>query len=186
MRKALIILAVTAGILTIMAISLGMGFIGFQNTCKDFEIQIEAQYTDNQNVYDNGYKEVLEKSEVPEMYTDQLKELYSQVMSGRYGEEGSKALFQFIQEQNPTLDAEIFRQIQQSIETFRRRFTQAQRELVAKKQAYQQYYAATTSGRFYNMLGGYPKADMARYDIVTSGRTEETFSTKKDEPLKLR
>ena len=186
MGKALIIFLIVLGTLLVAGVSLAMGFIGFQNTCKDFEIQIEAQYTDNQNVYDNGYKEVLEKSQVPKMYTNQLKELYAGAMSGRYGEEGSQALFQFIQEQNPALDPEIFRQIQQSIETFRRRFTQAQRELVSKKQAYQRYYAATTSGRFYNMLRGYPKADMGRYDIVTSGRTEETFSTKKDEPLNLK
>ena len=185
MKKWILIPLAILGVLVFMGVSLAMGYIGFQNTCNDFEIQIQAQYTDNQNVYDNGFKEVLEKSQVPRMYTNQLKELYQEAMTSRYGAEGSQALFQFIQEQNPTLDPSIFVQIQQSIESFRKRFQQAQTELVSRKQAYDRYTKATTSGRFYNLLGGYPKIDMEQYAIVTSDRTENVFRTKKDEPLKL-
>lgn len=185
MKKWILIPLAILGVLVFMGVSLAMGYIGFQNTCNDFEIQIKAQYTDNQNVYDNDFKEVLEKSQVPKMYTNQLRELYREAMTDRYGEAGSQALFQFIQEQNPALDSAIFVQIQQSIESFRKRFQQAQTELVSRKQAYDRYTKATTSGRFYNLVGGYPKIDMEQYAIVTSDRTQGVFQTKRDEPLKL-
>ncbi len=162
-----------------------IGFFNFQNIANQFEINIKAQYSQNKNNYDNGYKEVLEKAQVPDMYTEQLQNLYKTAMDARYGAEGSKALFQFIKEQNPTMDPDLFRQIQQSIESFRKRFEAEQKTLVSKKQAYATYLQATYAGRFYNMFGGYPKIDLTMYDIVTSEKTEHDFNTKKAEPLKL-
>ncbi len=178
-------LAVT-GVMVVFLAMVVMGFFNFQNTANLFEIGIKAQYKQNQNNYDNGWKEVQEKAQIPNMYTEQLQELYKTAMTGRYGDEGSKALFQFLKEQNPTLDSELFRQIQQSIETFRKRFEAEQKTLIAKKQAYETYLYATYAGRFYNMLGGYPKIDLDVYDIVTSEKTEQDFKTKKAEPLNLR
>ncbi len=179
--KALATLGV-AGVLLVMVV---VGFFSFQNTANDFEIGIKAQYSQNQNNYDNGWKEVMEKAQVPSMYAKKLEELYRTAMTARYGTDGSKALFQFLHEQNPTLDASIFRQIQQSIESFRKGFEAEQKSLVAKKQAYERYLRATYAGRFYNTMGGYPKIDLAVYDIVTSEKTQEDFKTKKSEPLRI-
>lgn len=179
--KALAALGVTAALFVILLV----GFFNFQNIANQLEIGIKAQYSQNQNNYDNGWKEVMEKAQVPAMYTKQLQELYKTAMTARYGEEGSHALFQFLKEQNPTLDSEIFRQIQQSIESFRKHFESEQKTLVAKKQSYETYLYATFAGRFYNTIGGYPKIDLALYDIVTSEKTQEDFKSKKSEPLKL-
>lgn len=162
-----------------------IGYVNFGNNANQFEIIIKAQYKQNQNNYDNGWKEVMEKAQIPDMYTNRLQELYRTAMTGRYGQDGSKALFQFLQEQNPTLDPEIFRQIQQSIETFRKRFEAEQKTLIAKKQTYETYLYATYAGRFYNMIGGYPRIDLDEYDIVTSEKTTEDFKSKKAEPLQL-
>ena len=106
-------------------------------------------------------------------------------MKDRYGAEGSKALFQFIQEQNPTMDSAIFVQIQQSVEGFRRRFQQAQTELVAKKQEYQNLLTATVNGRFFNQFTGYPHIDLTKFDIVTSDATESAFEQKRAGEIKL-
>lgn len=177
-------LAALVAVLAVIAMVV-LGFFDFQNTANQFEIGIQAQYKQNQNNYDNGWKTVMEKAQVPTMYTKQLQELYKTAMTGRYGEDGSHALFQFLKEQNPTLDPEIFRQIQQSIESFRKSFEAEQKTLVSKKQSYETYLRATYSGRFYNMIGGYPKIDLAVYDIVTSAKTQEDFKNKQAEPLKL-
>jgi len=174
------------GVLGVLALMLFVGYIGFGNTANQHENGIKAQYKDNQNVYDNGWKEVKEKAQVPDMYTDDLKKVYDGVMRGRYGEKGSQALLQFIKEQNPQLSPELYKQIQQSIESFRKRFTQSQTELVARRQAYENFLTATYSGRFYNMVGGYPRINLTEYDIVTSEETERVFDQKKADELKLR
>lgn len=186
MKSGLAILGGLAGAFVFVIVTLVFGFVGFQNEANRYENGIKAQYTENQNVYDNGWKKVVEVAQVPDKYTNQLKQIYTDTMQGRYGENGSQALLQFIQEQNPQIDATLYRQIQQDVEIFRNDFTQSQRELVSRKQAYANFLNTNTSSRFYNFIGaGYPKIDLSKYDIVTSGKTQDAFTTKKDEPLKI-
>jgi hypothetical protein len=169
----------------IVTVSLIAGYIGFGNDANRQENGIVASYTNNKNVYDNGWKTVVEKAQVPGEYTDKLKEIYTDTMKGRYGADGSKALLQFIKEQNPTIDASVYKEIQQSVEVFHTQFAQAQTELVSRKQEYQNLYTATTSGRLYNMIAHYPHIDMTKYDIVTSAKTETDFDTKQAPTLDI-
>lgn len=186
MSKLAIVVLSVVSLVVVALLSLGMGYIGFGNDANGFEADIQAKYNDNRNVYDNGWKKVVEMSQVPDMQVKALKELYDGTMKGRYGKDGSKAMMQWIQEQNPSLDQQTFVKIQQAVESFRNEFASNQTELVSRKQAYQRYLTATTSGRFFNMIGGYPHIDLSKYDIVTSDKTEEDFRTKRSEPLKLK
>lgn len=167
----------------IVTVSLIAGYVGFGNNANRNENGIVASWTNNKNVYDNGWKTVVEKAQVPKEYTSQMKELYDGMMKGRYGANGSQALLQFIKEQNPSIDASVYKDIQQSIEVFHTQFAQSQTELVSRKQEYQNLLTGTTSGRFYNMLAHYPHIDMSKYDIVTSAKTEQDFDTKQAGPL---
>jgi hypothetical protein len=179
---------VAAAILAVLVggvVLLGLGYLGFSNNANGFEVDIKAKYTDNQNVYDNGWKRVTEVAQVPAMQVAGLKELYDGAMKGRYGAEGSKAMFQFIKEQNPTLDQSTYVTLQREIERFRMDFQANQTKLISQKQTYERFLTATTNGRFYNMVGGYPRIDLSKYDILTSDRTDAAFKTKKEEPLQL-
>lgn len=174
------------GIVVFSLFFLLFGYLGFSNTANAFEVDIKAKYTDNRNVYDNGWKKVKEVAQVPELQTKALQEVYKTTMEGRYGPNGSQALLQFIHEQNPQLDQTTFLKIQQDIEAFRTEFASNQTALVSRKQAYERFLMATTSGRFYNSFAGYPKIDLNKFDIVTSEKTEQDFERKKAEPLNLR
>ena len=162
------------------------GYVGFSNDANKFEVDIKAKYADNKNVYDNGWKKVKEAAQVPDLQVEALQKVYATTMQGRYGADGSKALFQFIKEQNPVIDQTTFIKIQQDIEAFRNEFQSNQTRLVSRKQAYETFLTATTSGRFYNMVGSYPHIDLTKFDIVTSEKTEKDFDTKKSEPLSLK
>lgn len=183
---------ITAALLTIVAVvafaifSLGLGYIGFSNDANAFEVDIKAKYADNKNVYDNGWKKVKEVAQVPDMQVEALQKVYATALQSRYGTGGSAALFQFIREQNPDLNQTTFLKIQQDIEAFRMEFQANQTNLVSRRQAYERFLTASTSGRFYNMLGGYPHINLAMFDIVTSEKTEADFAAKKAEPLTLR
>src|SRR3989338_6872771 len=108
MSKLAGIALAVCGTIVVGAVLLVFGYIGFTNTANQAENGIRAQYADNQNVYDNGWKEVKEKAQVPGVYEKHLKELYDDAMHGRYGENGSQAVLQFIKEQNPTLAPELY------------------------------------------------------------------------------
>jgi len=181
----IVILVVGAALFLFGLFALAMLAMSTNNRCVVSENGIEAQYDQNRNNYDNYFKKLKETAQVPDMYTEDLKKLYDGAMSGRYGANGSKAVFQFIKEQNPTLDSGLYRQIQQVIEAGRNSFEADQKSLIAKKQAYKDYLRSQPSGFFSGLLG-FPKIDFNKYDIVTSDETEETFKKKKSAPLKLR
>lgn len=180
--KSIVIAGVIIGILGVLVFS----FFGYKFDCQKFENVLVARYEDYKNTYDNGWKEVLEKSQVEDIQVDDLRVLYKDTMEGRYGKEGSKALLQFIKEQNPTLSKEVLLGIQQSIESFRNEFQQAGKEVIAVKQQYADYRTATWSGAIFGSLSGYPKINLAEYVVITSDETEKAFKDKKAPVIKLR
>jgi hypothetical protein len=173
----------------VFLVMLGFSYNGFINTATNFEVAIKAQYTNNQNVYDNGYKKVKEMAQVPQLQEQALEKLFVASISARQYDKGGQ-LMKFIQEQNPTLDQSTFVKIQQAVESYRNAFQNTQTELIAKKQSYETFLTATTSGRFNNTIAGmlgssFPRIDLNKFDIVTSDKTQKAFETKRDEPLDL-
>jgi hypothetical protein len=191
--KAGLIVGIIVGLIFLVGAIFGLGYIGWSNGALKFEADIPAQYTQMQNVYDNGWKQVMEENQIPENYKDQMKEVFQATMTGRYGPEGSKALLQMITEQNPQLDPNLYRKVQESIERFHAEFQASQTQIIALKQSYQTYVMATTSGRIYNNFGNYPHIHCGvpagtkdDYQIVTSGKTQTDFQNHKADVLDLR
>lgn len=192
MKIALAVLAVLALLAVLTVGGLALGYWGWSNDCRQAENDIVGQYTEMQNVYDNGWKKVVEISQVPAMQMDNYKTLYTDVMKGRYGADGSKAMFQFLKEQNPTLDPALYTKLQQTVEIFHNDFTAAQTNLTAKKVDYKNLIDVG-AGRFYNIVGSYPRIHVGiptgsqdDYQIVTSGKTQNDFKNHESAPLDLR
>ena len=192
MKATLAVLAVLV-ILAVLAVAgFGIGYWGWSNDCRQSENDIVGQYTQMQNVYDNGWKKVVEIAQVPQNQMDNYKALYTSVMQGRYGADGSKAMFQFLKEQNPTLDASLYPKLQQTVEVFHNDFQAAQTDLIAKKVSYKNQIDVG-AGRIYNIVGGYPRIHVGiptgsqdDYQIVTSGKTQTDFQNHQSAPLDLR
>lgn len=185
---AVVIVLATLGVIG----SFFLGYLGYRNTAQSFEVDIPAQYTETQNVYDNGWKKVLEIAQIPEMQAQQVKDVYAGIMAGRYGKDGSKALTQVIFEQNPQLGQEVYVKVQRTVESFHDSFQASQTNLIARKQEYTKFVTATTAGVFYNWLGKYPHIRIGvpvgtqdDFQIVTSDKTQTDFKNHKSEPLNL-
>src|SRR5271166_6007369 len=183
---------VVALVLVLLVGGFFLGYIGWSNDANGFEADIPAQYTQMKNSYDNGWKKVVEIAQIPTMQQNAYKDVYDGVMKGRYGANGSQAMLQFIKEQNPTLDPALYTKIQQTIETFHDQFQASQTQIIAFKQSYNKLISATTEGRIYNMIGGYPHircgvpaGSADDYQIVTSDKTQTDFQNHKSEPLNL-
>jgi hypothetical protein len=183
--KAVAAVAALFGVVIVFALGVVLAGVGYRNGAVRFENAIEASYTNNQNVYDNGWKEVKEKAQVPTLAESQLEKLYKSALQGRYGDKGSQAVVQFIQEQNPHLEPALYVQIQQSVEAFRRSFTSHQTTLISQKQAYKNYLDASISGIVFNGFFGFPHIDLTKFDIITSDQTQQDFETKKSQPIEL-
>jgi hypothetical protein len=159
--------------------------ISTNNSCVAQEKSIEAQYKQNQNNYDNMWKKFKEIAAVPAMYTEDLKKVYDSAIQKRYGKEGSQAMFQWLKEHNPQFDSSIYKQIQQVIEAGRNSFEANQKMLLDKKRAYETDLDVVPKGNVCRAMG-FPKIDLAKFDIVTSDETEKAFKDKKAGVIKLR
>jgi hypothetical protein len=181
MTKALIVV----GVMFTMGIAVGGCMIGTRNEMVRQENGLTAQYKQNQNSFAEMTNKVREVAQVPEMYTADLEKVTKAAIAGRYGAGGSKAVFQFIQEQNPQVDPALYTRLEQVIEASRVKFSDEQKLLLDKKRVYLNQLETFPENTVASLFG-FPRVDLAQYDIVTSDETERAFETKKAGPLKLR
>lgn len=180
---------IVLGILGVV-IALGVLIVGVlisaNNTAAAFDASVKYQHSNNKNVLASFNQKVLEVAQVPEMMRDDLVKVATAALQGRYGADGSKAVFQMLKEQNPTLDPSLYTKIQQVIESGRTEFQTSQTRLLDIKRSYETALTSAPQGPLMKLLG-FPKVPLDSYNIVTTGRVERAFeSGKEDGPIRLR
>lgn len=178
------LLTVIIGLVAIIVLGVS-SYVSNYNYGNRVEQQIKAEYENNQNIMSNYLLKVQEAGQVPAMMKDDLKEVVEATLSGRYGDEGSKAVFQFIQEQNPSVDASLYTKIQQIIEAGRNDFETAQTRLIDIKRSYSTNLGYAWKG-FWLDIAGYPKINLEDYKIILSKDAKERFESGEDKAVKIR
>ena len=161
-------------------------YVSAANSGNAMEQNIKATYENNKNVLAQFGQKVLEAAQVPEMARDDISAVASKAMQGRYGADGSKAVFQAIQEQNPQVDPVLHRQVQQIIESGRAEFQNDQTRLIDQKRVYETALGSVWQGMWMRMAG-YPKINLDEFKIVGTDRSEQAFKNgKESSPIQLR
>lgn len=190
--SAFVGMIVTLGIVVVLGLWLAFTAVNAYNTGNEFEQGIVAVYEDNENVLAQYSLKVQEVAQIPEMYKDDILEVYTGVMTGRYGENGSQAMWQWLQEQNPQLDASVYSNIQQIIDSGRSEFQVAQTKLVDQKRAYRTQLGYAWTGFWLRIVGkpsikiGFPIGSTDDYEIITTSRASNAFETGTEEAIDLR
>ncbi len=171
------------GLIVMGVFGYGCAALSYRETCVKSEASIEAQYKQNQNNYDNMWKKFQEVAAVPAMYANDLKKLWGDAMGKRYeGDAKGAPMFKWIKEHNPSLPVETYTQLQRTLEAGRNGFEADQRDLIARKQAYDVILKGNRS-LFFNWYLQFPRMDLDKFDIVTSTKTDNVFKDKKDDSV---
>lgn len=181
MKKGIIVIL---SLLAVLAFG-GMNYFSGWKTGNALENALVAEYDKSRNVLAQYGQKIAEVAQIPTMYRDDVSKVATDAIESRYGEDGSKALFQAIAEQNPTLDSAVYVQIQREIAAGRNDFQNAQNRVIDVKRTYTTALGTPWKGTWMK-IAGYPTQDLSKYDIVSSVRAEEAFDTKIEEPIKLR
>jgi uncharacterized protein (UPF0333 family) len=182
--------AISGGVIALIVVAL-VALISVPSyiSAKNFGVRTEnglrTKVENNENIYAQGTQKVMEIAQVPAMYADDLKKVVTAAIQGRYGDKGSQATFQWIQEQNPTVDPSMYKKIQQVIEAFRNEFQQAQTEMLQMRNTYENALGYFWQGMWLS-AAGYPKIDLSQFKIVTTDKARQTFETKRDSGITLR
>ena len=173
------------GLALLLAVVGVMNYVSYANYGNRTEQALLAKVENNENIYAQGTQKIVEIAQVPAMYVDDVTKVATAAISGRYGADGSKAVFQMLKEQNPTLDSSMYTKIQQVIEAFRDEFKNNQTQMLDMKRSYKTALGNVWSGMWLS-LAGYPKTDLSKFDIVTTDKAADTFKTHRDTGIQLR
>lgn len=162
-----------------------VSYISAYNTANRMERTIVATDENNRNILAQYGNRIAEAAQVPSMQRDDLSAVVTAALEGRYGEDGSRAVFQWIQEQNPQIDSTVYVQLQRMIEAGRIEFAAAQTKLVDQKRIYETSLGSFWQGTWMS-VAGYPRIDLDDYQIVSTARADAAFETGVEEPMQLR
>lgn len=177
------------GVLVAVALVAVFGFIQFANAKASgarMERQIEATYRNNQNVLSSYTTRIREMAQIPEMMTQDLTTVMEAALSARYGDEGSQAVFQWINENYPgRVDPALYTRIQAAIEAGRIEFRNEQTLLLDQKRVYQTQLDYLWNG-FWLRLAGFPRINLDDYDVIVAGTVQEQFESGEETEIDLR
>lgn len=182
---ALAAVLITLGILGTLAALAVIVFMSANNTANAFDQQVKYEWGNNKQILASYGNKVLDAAQVPGMARDDIARVTEGALRGRYGEDGSRAIFQAITEQNPVIPPGLYENLQQIIIAGRNEFQTSQQRLGDIKRSYETALGSFPQGFIMKALG-YPKVPLDTYNIVTSDRAEKSFETGREGPLELR
>lgn len=173
-------------IVLIVSISLAAAFLvgfftytGYSNDEIRLKNSIAAQQSVLSSYYDRMWKIISQKAQVADKYKESFKDVYSDIMDGRYANDGGGALMKWIQESNPNFDASIYKDLSASIESERAAFFQEQKKLIDLNQTHHTIRETFPGSLF---IGGRPDVQV---HYITSSHTAAVDSTGKDDDIQV-
>jgi hypothetical protein len=160
-------------------------YISAHNKGIRLETSIGAAWKDNQNVLSSYTLKVQEAAQIPAMQRDDLAAVVTAALDARYGANGSQAMMQWIQEQNPTIDSSVYTQLQRTIEAGRDDFKNAQTRLIDQKRVYETALGSFWTGAWMR-IAGFPRVDLEKFNIVLDNSTNAAFEAGTSQIIELR
>lgn len=176
-------LVIIGGIALLGALYVG-ALLGYRSDCVNAEAGLKAQHQEMKNKDAQRRHVLLNMAQVDKKYDEQFKEVWEGAMSGRYGDKGSQAVFQFLQEQNPQLSTTLKERLMTAIDVRFAESASTQTAFNAKVEAYEKIWNGNRS-LFVGFWFDFPTEAVTKLKIVTTSATERAFETGVDDGTNL-
>lgn len=185
-QKGSIGVLLVGGVLLSLLLVVVFAYINAASTANSFEQSLIASKESSENSLAQYGQKVLEATQVTDMARDDIVSVVQAAIQGRYGDNGSRAVFSAIQERNPGVDPGLYRNIQQIVEAGRTEFKSSQDRVIEVKRAYRTALGSPITGMFMH-AAGYPRINFDDFKIVTTDRADNAFKSGKEAaPIQLR
>lgn len=189
MKRNWIILGGIAAFLLVI----GLSVMCANNSAARYEESIIAAHDNSRNILSQYAPKIGDAIGVTNLQASALENLFQKANESRYGDGGSKAITQFIAEQNPNLDQSNYGKIIEMIEAARNDFQDAQTIKLDRIRAYRTALRSWPGGGIMGMLGypkpaeddqGNEKPFFSLYGkVIMSGHADNAFKTGIDNGL---
>lgn len=186
MKAALIAMAI---VLALVLVSAGIGFttyITYKNEAIQQEQTINKYNENSRNTLSALTMTVKDMAQIPDMLINDLTKYVEAEMGSRYGEGGSKAMMQWIQEKGQVVDQKVYLNIQAAMQGGRKEFQLSQDRKLEACATYKSNLEYVWSG-FWMNLAGYPKIDLDKMcQVVSDAQTNRAFETGLAETISIK
>lgn len=180
------ILGIILSVVLLAAIGFGFTLVSYNNTAVTYENNIKKFDKESQNTLSNYTSKLQEKAQVPDMYVQDLGSIVDKTFKGRYGEDGSKAMFQFLKEAMPNFDSSLYKELQITMEAGRNEFKLSQSRKLDICTQYETMTGKFPANILFGIVGkGYQNVEQ-RCRILVDAATTIKFDTGVDSAIKLR
>lgn len=185
---------VILGFLSLILVScliFGSMVISKRNAFVRIENNIHMAYEESKNVHSNYVLRIQEMAQVPKMAAKQLSEVIKASNEGRYGNDGSKAVFQFLKEQNPNIPDSLYTNIQKEVTGGRLDFESKITRVNDNKGVAYNMLDDTVGGFILKDILGMPRKNIGYeggpddYKVIMSEQSVETFQKGVDKPVNM-
>jgi hypothetical protein len=152
--------------------------VSTHNTAISLESQFEAVQNDNKNQYDNMVKKIMKSAQVTKKQAEFIGKIIIDHAKSRGGS-GPMTLVNAVKESIPTIPDKAWTNLQNIITSSHDRFASAQTRLLDIKREHDILRMSIPSSF---IVGGRNELEAI---IVTSSRTENAFTTGKDDDMEL-
>lgn len=184
MTKSILALGaiVVAAVGLIFVLIFGMYLLSTYNNQADLNNRYEMKVVDDNNEFDNMWKQVSQSYQIADANKNAFKEIFASWAQGSTPQDGGKVMLWIKQAVPDTKGvADIYKDVMNVMTSKRDGFTMRQKELIAIAEQYNRNLAIQPRG-FFLKLFGFKHIDPK---IVTSTRTKKAFETGVDDDVSL-
>jgi hypothetical protein len=178
MKSGYIALAIVV-VVVVIGIGLGVFVVSTLNGEVRLRNAIVAKQKDNTSEFDNMWKKISQVAQVTDAQKDALLEIFQGYAKARSAGKEGGSLANWIHEAVPNVDTSTFNNLQNLISSSRDGWTMRQKELIDLNREHDNMIDVFPSSLVCSMFG----REKIEIIIVTSGRTERTFETGKDDDV---